>query len=84
VTATIDRSVATSPTAPWTPRLLMLATGSRHTLLDGGWWPRSTDPIAELPGLILAIDNLRSHAAGVELTRLGQRAPPAPHQAMAW
>jgi hypothetical protein len=24
-------------------------------LLDGGWWPRSPDPVAELPGLILAL-----------------------------
>jgi hypothetical protein len=23
--------------------------------LDGGWWPRSADPVAELPGLILAL-----------------------------
>jgi hypothetical protein len=27
--------------------------------LDGGSWPRSTDPVAELPGLVLAIDHLR-------------------------
>jgi len=27
-------------------------------LLDGGWWPRSIDPVAELPGLVLAIDEL--------------------------
>ena len=37
----------------------MESTGSRRTALDGGWWLRSTDPIAELPGLILAIDTLR-------------------------
>jgi hypothetical protein len=37
----------------------MEPTGSRRTLLDGGWWPRSTDPVAELPGLVLAIDELR-------------------------
>jgi Family of unknown function (DUF5994) len=41
------------------PRLRMEPTGSRRTLLDGGWWPRSTDPLAELPGLVLAIDLLR-------------------------
>lgn len=28
--------------------------------LDGGWWPRSADPVAELPGLILA---LQAHGA---------------------
>jgi len=25
------------------------------TLLDGGWWPRSADLAAELPGLVLAL-----------------------------
>ena len=41
------------------PRLRMEPTGSRRTLLDGAWWPRSADPAAELPGLVLAIDGLR-------------------------
>jgi hypothetical protein len=38
------------------PRLRLQPDLSARTLLDGGWWPRSTDPAAELPGLILAID----------------------------
>src|SRR5690242_17603895 len=54
-----DRSVAISPTAPTTPRLRLESTGTRRSLLDGGWWPRSSDPVAELPGLILAIDARR-------------------------
>ena len=33
---------------------------SRRTLLGGGWWRRSADPVAELPGLIRAIDDRRS------------------------
>jgi hypothetical protein len=37
----------------------MEPTESPRTLLDGGWWPRSTDPVAELPGLVEAIDILR-------------------------
>jgi hypothetical protein len=41
---------------PSIPRVLLEPTSSRRTLLDGGWWPRSTDPVAELPGLVLAID----------------------------
>jgi hypothetical protein len=45
--------------APSTPRLRMEPTGSGSGPLDGGWWPRSTDPIAELPGLVLAIDHFR-------------------------
>ncbi|MGC5021338.1 DUF5994 family protein [Micromonospora sp. DT47] len=47
------------PSPPSTPRLRIEPTRSPRTLLDGGWWPRSTDPFAELPGLILAIDRLR-------------------------
>lgn len=27
----------------------------RQALLAGAWWPRSTDPAAELPGLVVAI-----------------------------
>lgn len=29
--------------------------GSGRTLPDGVWWPRSADPAAELPGLVLAL-----------------------------
>jgi hypothetical protein len=49
----------------------MEATGSRHTLLDGGWWPRTTDPVAELPGLVLAIDNLRGPVTRLVLSAAG-------------
>jgi hypothetical protein len=51
--------ITTSTSEPATPRLRLESTGSRGTLLDGAWWPRSTDPAAELPGLALAIDRLR-------------------------
>ena len=53
-----ERRIVISPTPPSTPRLQLQHPNSVHTLLDGGWWPRSTDPLAELPGLILAIDAL--------------------------
>lgn len=46
----------TAPVAPARPRLLLQPDRSILTLLDGGWWPRSADPAAELPGLILALD----------------------------
>ncbi|MCW2943318.1 MAG: hypothetical protein JWR24_35 [Actinoallomurus sp.] len=36
-------------------RLLLGPARSPGTLLDGGWWPRSADPVAELPGLVLAL-----------------------------
>ena len=46
-----------SASEPSTPRL-RLQPGAASELLDGGWWPRSTDPVAEIPGLVLAIDAL--------------------------
>jgi hypothetical protein len=42
--------------APPAARLRLESARSRRTLLDGGWWPRSGDPVAEFPGLIRAID----------------------------
>jgi hypothetical protein len=41
---------------PSTPRLV-LAHRAGQAVLDGGWWPRSWDPVAELPGLLLALTN---------------------------
>jgi len=35
-----------SSTPPTTPRLRLESTGASRTLLDGGWWPRSSDPVA--------------------------------------
>jgi Family of unknown function (DUF5994) len=52
---TSERHTATSMPPPG-PRLRLQPDQAARTLLDGGWWPRSTDPAAELPGLILAID----------------------------
>jgi len=33
---------------------------SRTTVLDGAWWPRSTDPAAELPTLVNALAGRRT------------------------
>jgi hypothetical protein len=53
------------------PRLRLEPTGSRRTLLDGGWWPRSVDPAEELPGLVLAIDKLRKPVIRLVLNAAG-------------
>ena len=37
------------------------------TLLDGGWWPRSADPAAELPELIPFLDDLHGPVTRVML-----------------
>jgi hypothetical protein len=61
--------------APVRPRLLLQPDQSILTLLDGGWWPRSADPAAELPGLILALDELLGRIARVMLGSADWSAP---------
>jgi Family of unknown function (DUF5994) len=73
---TRPHSTAISASAPSTPRLRLEPTGSRHALLDGGWWPRSTDPVAELPGLVLAIDAVRGPVTRLVLSADGWDAHP--------
>ncbi|WP_017594782.1 DUF5994 family protein [Nocardiopsis potens] len=66
--------LADSP--PSAPRLLLQSVASRDTLLDGGWWPRSNDPVAELPGLILALDRYRGTVHHIMLGATGWRTRP--------
>jgi hypothetical protein len=70
-TTAAERMTITSLTPPSTPRLRMESSGSRRTLLDGAWWPRSTDPVAELPGLVLAIDKVRGPVTRLVLATAG-------------
>jgi Family of unknown function (DUF5994) len=65
------RIIAAATTPPSTARLRLEPTGSRRFLLDGGWWPRSTDPVAELPGLVLALDRLRGPVTRLLLSPAG-------------
>lgn len=68
---TARRRVTTSSTAPSTPRLRLGPTGADRTVLDGGWWPRSTDPVAEIPGLVLAIDDRHGPISRLILSAAG-------------
>jgi|tagenome__1003787_1003787.scaffolds.fasta_scaffold20754173_3 hypothetical protein len=52
---TTERTNTVSPTPPSQPRLSLTATRVGQAVLDGGWWPRSWDPVDELPGLVLAL-----------------------------
>jgi uncharacterized protein DUF5994 len=52
---TIDRATIVPPTPPSQPRLVLVPTRADQAVLDGGWWPRSGDPVAELPGLVVAL-----------------------------
>jgi hypothetical protein len=71
---TTERDPAASSVPPVEPRLLLHPVRSGATLLDGGWWPRSADPAAELPGLILALDERLGRVTKVMLGRAGWNA----------
>ncbi|MEV0329402.1 DUF5994 family protein [Micromonospora echinospora] len=45
---------ALAPSSPLPTRLVLAPTRDR-TVLDGGWWPRSWDPAAELPSFVRAL-----------------------------
>jgi hypothetical protein len=47
---------STRPPAPSGLRLQLDPTMAGTGAVDGGWWPRSRDPDAELPGLIAGLD----------------------------
>jgi hypothetical protein len=65
---TTESRTAITLTPPPTLRLRLQPDRSGYTLLDGGWWPRSADPAAELPGLILALDE--RHGPSNPITRI--------------
>ena len=67
--ATAERHTATSTAPP--SRLRLQPDLSAPTLLDGGWWPRSADPAAELPGLVLAIEERHGPVTRIMLGRAG-------------
>jgi hypothetical protein len=64
---TAEPHPATSPSPPL--RLRLQPDLSARTLLDGGWWPRSADPSAELPGLIMAIDQRHGLITSIMLSQ---------------
>jgi hypothetical protein len=69
--STTDREAAISAAPPAGPRLLLRPDQSGAALLDGGWWPRSASPAAELPGLILALDERHGRITRVLLGTAG-------------
>lgn len=52
-----QRATIVAPSPPSTPRLVLAPARAGRAVLDGGWWPRSWDPVAELPGLVLALSD---------------------------
>ena len=66
-------SVLVPASAVSRPRLYLDPIGDFHDFLDGAWWPRSTDPSAELPGLVLAIDGMHGEVVSLRLGADGWR-----------
>jgi hypothetical protein len=59
-TDSTEHTTAAPPTgqsAPPVGRLRLDPTLTRRGSLDGGWWPRSRDPDAELPSLIAGLES---------------------------
>jgi hypothetical protein len=56
-TSTATTAAPTRPTAPPGLRLQLDPTMAGSGAVDGGWWPRSRDPDAELPDLIAGLES---------------------------
>jgi hypothetical protein len=69
-----ERGAAVSPVQPAGLRLLLRHDHAGPGPLDGGWWPRSADPAAELPGLVLALDKVHGRVSRVMLGAAGWNA----------
>ncbi|WP_409474005.1 DUF5994 family protein [Streptomyces sp. HC307] len=71
--------ITTAPPSPPTPPLLRLRLAPHSTLprrLDGVWWPRSYDLLAELPQLLAALPRAWGHIAGVTVNGAAWSAAP--------
>jgi hypothetical protein len=55
-TSTPGTAASTRPSGPPGLRVQLDPTMAGTGAVDGGWWPRSRDPDAELPGLIAGLD----------------------------
>jgi Family of unknown function (DUF5994) len=58
---------AASP--PTEPRLVLAPHQAGQAVLDGGWWPRSWDPVTELPGLVAVLSGRYGPIRQVMLNR---------------
>jgi hypothetical protein len=53
----VQRATVVPPGPPTQPRTVFADVRADRAVLDGGWWPRSWNPVEELPGLVLALDD---------------------------
>jgi hypothetical protein len=52
-----DNEDATLPRTKHEPRLKIKSSTAARGIVDGAWWPRSTDPAAEFPALVMALSS---------------------------
>jgi hypothetical protein len=71
MTTAAERMTANPNGRPSAARLHLQPAPSRRTLLDGGWWPRTTDPTTELPQLMRALNQDHSPVRRVLLGPAG-------------
>ncbi|MGH3671343.1 MAG: DUF5994 family protein, partial [Pseudonocardiaceae bacterium] len=65
-----DHTGTHSPTAcDCSTRLRLKPSGSAGGVLDGAWWPRTTDPATELAALIEAVGAQRGTIHQITLNR---------------
>jgi hypothetical protein len=67
MTLLTDQALAT----PAAPRVWLEPIQDHHMMFDGRWWPRSSDPEAELPALVTALDGVRSPVVRLLLSAAG-------------
>ncbi|MGA8113394.1 MAG: DUF5994 family protein [Actinocatenispora sp.] len=65
-----------APATPAEPRLRLDPTLSHRALLDGAWWPRTNDLLAELPALVIALDGRRGRITHLMLGATWSEAHP--------
>ena len=65
--STDQRQAKPGPAPPAKARLLMQQDRTGRGLLDGGWWPRTNDPAAELQWLIPQLDERHGRITRVML-----------------
>lgn len=68
-TGNAHRGTTSPPSPPSTPRVCLVPVRASRAVLDGGWWPRSADPVAELPGLVMELSERYGPVRQVMLNR---------------
>jgi len=58
------------------PRVRLEPVQHHRLMLEGSWWPRSNDPLTELPALLSALDGFRGPVVRLLLSAAGWKRRP--------